>query len=308
MELKYLQEFVTLERIRNYTQAAEVLYTTESTLSRHIRQLEKELGQPLFLRTTRRIDLTSFGIQFLQYAIRLVTVMQECETNLLNKVADYSERLIIGVFGQISHYPQIQDSLNRFAASDPDCVVGTVQGDITQLKEKLLLREYNLSIVRENATHFDDKFDRMPLQEEPLCVVMPKDDPIAQGDSVHVSEIEGRNVTLPSQHMLSYKLFVALCREHGFEPRTRILLKEREFMEDVRMIGSGLTVLSHTMAWRSVDPERQVVRELSPRTCEYVNLLTLKNAKLPEITLHALKCFADAKKARAQRQGTDNFL
>ena len=49
MDLQHIREFVTLERICNYTRAADALYTTEATLSRHIRALEKELGQPAVL-------------------------------------------------------------------------------------------------------------------------------------------------------------------------------------------------------------------------------------------------------------------
>lgn len=294
MELNYLQEFVTLERIRNFTHAADMLYTTEATLSRHIRSLEKELGQPLFIRTTRTIDLTDFGRKFLIYAEKIVETMKDCEEHLLFKDQEQEKRLIIGVFGQIANYPVIQRGLNLFATSDPNCVIGTVQGDILQLKEKLQKREYNLAIVRERTPVLNDAFERLTIQAEPLCVVIAKDDPIARGDTVNIRELKGRSVTLPSEHMLSHKLFLELCRAEDFEPRIRLLLKEREFIESVITIGSGITVLSQTMAERSVNPETQVVKEIYPWTCEYVNLLVLKGVKLPEVTQHALKCFQEA--------------
>lgn len=299
MELNHLQEFVTLERIRNFTHAADVLYTTEATLSRHIKALERELGNPLFVRTTRTIDLTDFGKQFLVYAQKIVDTMKDCEEHLLIKDQENEKRLIIGVFGQIANYPVIQKGLNLFATSDPNCVIGTVQGDIIQMKEKLQKREYNLAIARERTPVLKDAFERLTIQVEPLCVVISKDDPIAQGDTVNIRDLKGRNVTLPSEHMLSHKLFLELCRAEDFEPRVRLLLKEREFMESVITIGSGITVLSRTMAERSVNPETQVVKEIYPWTCEYVNLLVLKDVKLPEVTQHALKCFEEAVNAGA---------
>lgn len=299
MELHYLQEFVTLERIRNYTHAADALYTTEATLSRHIKSLEKELGEPLFVRTTRKIELTEFGIKFLIYAEKLVQTMQECEENLLNRELEPVNRLIVGVFGQTANYPVIRDALSLFAANNSNCAIGTVQGDIIQLKEKLHRRECNLSIVRERDPVADDMFDRLPLLLEPLCVVVPKDDPISREETVDIAKLRGKNITLPSEHMLAHKLFFELCRAEGFEPRVTLILKEREFMESFMTLGSGITVLCRNMAERSANPETQVVKEISPQTCEYVNVLTLKGVKLPEITQNALQCFEEAvRKAR----------
>lgn len=70
-------------------------------------------------------------------------------------------------------------------------------------------------------------------------------------------------------------------------------------MESFMTLGSGITVLCRNMAERSANPETQVVKEISPQTCEYVNVLTLKGVKLPEITQNALQCFEEAvRKAR----------
>lgn len=227
MELQYLREFVTLERIRHYTRAADELYTTEATLSRHIRALEKELGQPLFLRTTRQVELTQFGEKFLTYAKKIVSTMEECEANLLKKEINLGERLMIGIFGLISPYGAIREALRSFSTLHPNCAVGSVQGDLTQLKEKLLRREYDLAIVRESMTESDDIFGRINIMKEPLCVVAPKDDPLAQEKEVDVRSLKGRKVTLPSEFMLSHRLFVNLCRRNDFEPQVRSILRER---------------------------------------------------------------------------------
>lgn len=294
MELQYLREFVTLERIRNYTRAADALYTTEATLSRHIRALEKELGQPLFLRTTRRTELTQFGQKFLVYAEKIVATMEECEANLLKKDSNLGERLIIGIFGLISPYGVIQDALRSFSALHPNCTVGTIQGDLTQLKEKLLKREYDLAIVRESTAAADDMFGRINIMKEPLCVVMPKSDPLAQEEEVDVRSLKGRSVTLPSEFMLSHRLFVELCRRNDFEPKVRSILREREFLENFVSVGSGVTILCDNMARRSANAETQVIREITPPTYECVNLLYRKAGQQPEIIRDAVRCFEQA--------------
>ena len=57
MELKYIREFVSLAETSNYFETAERLFITTSSLSRHIKALEEELGMPLFDRTTRKVVL-----------------------------------------------------------------------------------------------------------------------------------------------------------------------------------------------------------------------------------------------------------
>lgn len=294
MDLQYLREFVALERIRNFTQAAEELYTTEATLSRHIKTLEKELEQPLFHRTTRRIELTEFGRKFLAYAQRIVETWEDCSSHLLKKDSHFGDRLMIGIFGLISHYEVIQKALRDFSARYPECAVGTIQGDLTQLKEKLLKREYDLAIVREITATADDMFGRVTIMKEPLCVVVPKNDPLAQEEVVDVRSLKGRSVTLPSEFMLSHRLFVSLCRKNDFEPKVRSILREREFMENFISIGNGITIMCENMAQRSYNPETQAVKYITPATHEYINLLYLKKGTVSETIQHAVQCFENA--------------
>lgn len=294
MDIQYLREFVTLERIRNFTQAADALYTTEATLSRHIKTLEKELEQPLFQRTTRRIELTEFGRKFLAYAERIVETWEDCSSHLLKKDTHLGERLMIGIFGLISHYVVIQKALRDFSTHYPECTVGTIQGDLTQLKEKLRKREYDLAIVRESTAAADDMFGRVTIMKEPLCVVVPRNSPLARMEQVDVRSLKGHRVTLPSEFMLSHRLFVDLCRRNDFEPAVRSILREREFMENFISIGTDITILCDNMAHRAANPETQVIKPISPPTYEYINLLYLKDGRLSETICHAVHCFEEA--------------
>ena len=61
MDLKVLRSFVEIAREQSFTAAAEKLSVTQPTLSRQIADLEEELGQKLFERTTRSLELTEKG-------------------------------------------------------------------------------------------------------------------------------------------------------------------------------------------------------------------------------------------------------
>ena len=74
MELGQLEAFVTLASELPFGRAAEKLYMGQPALSELIRRLERELGVPLFIRTTQRVTLTAAGEELL---IRAKAILDE---------------------------------------------------------------------------------------------------------------------------------------------------------------------------------------------------------------------------------------
>jgi DNA-binding transcriptional LysR family regulator len=72
MTLVQLRHLISLAQSGSFTKSAEALFLTQPALSRSIRALEDELGQPLFDRVGRRSVLTPFGVDALQRARQLV--------------------------------------------------------------------------------------------------------------------------------------------------------------------------------------------------------------------------------------------
>jgi len=72
MELRQLEHFLAVAEERHFTRAAETLRISQSGLSASIRALETELGASLFLRSTRRVELTQAGQVLLAESMRTV--------------------------------------------------------------------------------------------------------------------------------------------------------------------------------------------------------------------------------------------
>ena len=82
LNVRYLEEFVTLTEKNNFLEAAECLFISQSCLSKHIKKLEAEIGVELFERTTRTVVLTEFGQMLLPYAKKMVGLEYEFEKNV----------------------------------------------------------------------------------------------------------------------------------------------------------------------------------------------------------------------------------
>ena len=91
MDIQYICEFATLARLRNFQKAAKEMNISQATLTRHIKNLETELGILLFERTTRRVFLTEEGKRFMPYAIAIRDLHGKFVSDLNSQLADYEK-------------------------------------------------------------------------------------------------------------------------------------------------------------------------------------------------------------------------
>ena len=85
MTLQQIKYFLEVAQTRRFTAAANNLYVAQSSLSYAIRELEHELGVPLFARNVnKKVTLTEYGETFLPYAEQLFAVLREGEGALQN--------------------------------------------------------------------------------------------------------------------------------------------------------------------------------------------------------------------------------
>lgn len=86
MLLRHIRYFLAVAEQGNFTRAAEVLHVSQPTLSQQIKQLEEQLGTPLFDRTGRAVRLTDAGAAWMRYA-RLALQDLEAGTRAIHDVA-----------------------------------------------------------------------------------------------------------------------------------------------------------------------------------------------------------------------------
>lgn len=126
MTLTQLRHFIDLALTASFSQSAVRLHITQPALSRSIKALEDELGQPLFDRIGRRIEITPFGQQLLSHARSLIDLADTLRHNTRQAREGLRGRLRVGLgsgpgallttpllLGMAQHAPQVQVHISR---------------------------------------------------------------------------------------------------------------------------------------------------------------------------------------------------
>lgn len=114
MDLKQLECFIAVAEERHFTRAAQRLNIVQSGLSQTIRMLEDELGGPLLVRSTRRVDLTPAGQVLLKEAARVLAAAREARLAVTQVHGLARGQLRIGSIQSLAPFVDLPVSLGRF--------------------------------------------------------------------------------------------------------------------------------------------------------------------------------------------------
>ena len=173
MEIEYVKEFLMLVKFENYVVAAEELFISQSSLSKHIMTLEKELGYPLLNRTTRKVRISQFGKLFLPYALRIVEANNEFVDKAALAANGASSAIRFGVLPAFISY-HAESAVLEFKKLFPNSSVSLVEGSNTMLREKLVDCSCNIILIRTYKDLLPDSFTAIPLLRDNLVLVVPR--------------------------------------------------------------------------------------------------------------------------------------
>ena len=120
MDIRHLRYFLAVADSGSVAAAARRLHIVQPALSRQIRDLEDELGAPLFSRSAKGVELTAAGEQFALDARRLLIDMESARQRALRVARGGAGSLRIGISPTYAWHPDILSRINNFRQSHPD--------------------------------------------------------------------------------------------------------------------------------------------------------------------------------------------
>ena len=239
MTLTELRYIVTLARERHFGRAAEKCHVSQPTLSVALKKVEQKYGVILFERTPSEVRLTPTGEQIARQAERVLE-----EAGRLKEIAQQGKdpligALRLGVIYTIAPYllPRLVPALNARA---PHMPMYLQENFTVNLGEQLRRGDLDAIIV---VLPFSELgIVSRPVYDEPFCVVMPTNHPMAMQAEVPPDQIAGENLLLLGQGNCFRDQVVQAC-PHLSEPGGANGALEGSSLETVRhMVASGVGI------------------------------------------------------------------
>ena len=284
MDIKHLKHFLALTENLHFGKASAACHISLSALSRNIRQLEEELGAPLFNRDNRSVQLTSEGQTFVSYARSAVgewdairNQVQDAHGQLQGEVSLYCSVTAV--------YSLLFDLFQRFRQDHPNIEIKLHTGDpgiahVISSEEDLAIVARPKNLPRELAFK--------PITISPLVFIAPKDQSnLEQPLITPTSPKEWSQVPMIlAEGGLSRQRTDAWFRAMDVTPKIYAQVAGNEAIVIMVSLGLGIGVVPKIVLDNSPTIERIQILDVKPQLEAYdVGLVALKkNLKKPLVS------------------------
>lgn len=216
MDTQYLREFVVLAECMSYSEAAERLFLSQSSLSKHIMSLEKELGHTLFNRSTRNIALSDAGHIFLHYATKIVLHDEDCR-NALDAYASRREHTVTLAVMQNPEYYNLTKYVVGFRHINPDLTLNLVEEDEAGMLALYNKKQVNLmATFKPNPGSVDGGF--LPMVKDSVVALVHPDNPLADKKVITLNDLKRERLILPKRNSTMSRAILDAFRTSGIIP------------------------------------------------------------------------------------------
>ena len=203
MNLRQLSYFVTIAESGSFSAAADALHVAQSALSRHIKELEEELGGALLDRGSRGVTLSDSGKVLFERAKFILSQFEEAgsEVRAHNKELTGTVRLMApSSIGQVLFEPLV----DRFLGQFPKVRLELSEGLWNEAANRLRTGAVDLAIMG-SAT--SDYIDLEPLAREQMVLVGTAGDPLLAKVSIGVGALTGLPLLMPQSTLETIRRF-----------------------------------------------------------------------------------------------------
>jgi DNA-binding transcriptional LysR family regulator len=196
VEIRQVRYFLAVAETRHFARASEELHVVQPAVSQQIRRLEHELGARLFHRTTRAVELTAAGIEFLKHARGIVAAVDRARDEVLRKGQGVST-LRVGTGSGLG--ARIGDALQELSRRRPDLIVELFRLPEQQRLRRLAEGKLAAAIVRGANQPLSDGLERIPVICESLIAALPAARTTVRRRTVRLDELATMPARLPER-------------------------------------------------------------------------------------------------------------
>ncbi|MFE5865293.1 LysR family transcriptional regulator [Streptomyces virginiae] len=278
----------------SFNRAAGALLVTPSAVSQHIAALERTVGHPVAVRSTRGVTLTEAG-RLLVEAAESISAELDQVRHAIDRLTAQRPRLTVATFTSGGRH-LLPAALARFVAEHPEVELTVRESEPEDAVPMVRGGAADLAL----AYHFDGPppvrpgerpgLDWVPLMEDPLWLVLPRGHRLADRTSVDLAELRADRWVLGC---LKTEAFLRRYAElAGFDLRVAASTTDYFFAQTLVAAGVGVSLVPHV----SLAPtqESAVVRVEPPRPARHIGLVLPRRRPQPHAQAFAAALTAAA--------------
>jgi DNA-binding transcriptional LysR family regulator len=258
---RQIQYFVATAENGAVSRAAHALSISQSTMAEAIRELEADLGFPLFERRAQGVELTLKGHQFLRHARKILADIAEARRALSGGEDVAAGRLAVGVTPLVAGYV-LAEILARFRRAFPAVSLDIVEDARGYLEHLLVNGELDVGVIVAGVEKDGSALKVESIETSRYRVWLPTGHPLAEAEQISVRDFAGDPLVLLNVDEIA-EAAEAVCRLAGVRPKIAIRTQSVEAVRSLVATGAGVAVLPDlTFRPWSLEGDRIEAREL----------------------------------------------
>jgi DNA-binding transcriptional LysR family regulator len=260
--LRQFRYFIAVAESGSVAAASRMLSIAQSAVTKSMQELEDELGQALFERSSRGMQLTPQGHRFLASARKVIGAVAEAtRLHRADDNAELSGPLAVGVTSLVAGY-YLSELLSRYRRNCPEVSVQVIEETPPFLEHLLINGELDVAIMVSNALGEPQALVAETLTRSPNRVWLASDHPLTQHEQVTLADCASYDQVVLEADRVDDLLRAAWARRQ-LKPRTLLKTSSLEAVRSLVGAGAGIAVLPDFLyrPW-TLDAEHVDVRVL----------------------------------------------
>jgi LysR family transcriptional activator of nhaA len=277
LNFKHLFYFWRVAKTGSLTHAAEQIHTSQSALSTQIRHLENRLGQTLFDRQGRHLELTATGRQVLAYAENIFGLGEQ----MLGWLDGRNEDTVHVRVGSVSTMSRnFQVNWLRPLLRDPLVALSVDSGSLQTLVERLLRHQLDVVLANEPVPADPARPVSSRFLGSQVISLVGRADRWA-GTALRVPEdLDGVEMAMPSVRHSVRPQFDALCFAAGVQPKVRAEIDDMTMLRLIARDSGWITVLPEVVVQDELQSGQLVHVGQSSQLSEHFYAITVQHGHL----------------------------
>jgi len=240
VDIKHIEYFLAVARCKSFTKAAQMLYVTQPTISKMIKNIEEDLNVVLFNRLGKEIELTDAGQVFFSYAQNIFSSVRNMSVELDDMMHLKNGNIKIGLPPMVgsSFFPRV---IGKFHELYPEVAI-----ELTETGAKKVEADVDIGTLDIGVTLLpidEALFDWFPFVEENLMLLVPVDHAMANRDAVRLAELEQESFALLNRDFVLHDRIIFACEQVGFKPKIIFESSQWDFIGGIVAANLGIALL-----------------------------------------------------------------